>query len=126
MNDEELIQKIYDASFEVRNNLSAGYFESVYQNALVYELRNRGINVISEALIPVYYKGILVGNYKADILVENRIIIELKACANLTAQHEAQLVNYLTATKINIGLLINFGDRYCFHRKVRNLATSRS
>lgn len=120
MNDEELIQEVYNASFEVRNNLTAGYFESVYQNALAYELRKRGINVITEALIPVFYKGILVGNYKADILVENRIIIELKACANLTAQHEAQLVNYLTATKIDIGLLINFGERYCFHRKVRD------
>jgi GxxExxY protein len=107
--DKELTQIIIGAAFEVHNVLGVGFLEKVYQMALVKELTLQGVHVQPEAKIPVYYKNEQVGDYSADILVENRIILELKALSNLTTEHEAQLLNYLEATGLKIGLLINFG-----------------
>jgi len=105
----ELLDEVKDAAFEVRKNLSFGYLESVYQRALLYELQDRGIKAVIEAPIEARYKGRTVGEFRADILVEDKIIIELKACQNLLPAHEAQLVNYLQTTGIDKGLLINYG-----------------
>jgi GxxExxY protein len=93
----------------VHNILGAGFLEKVYQNALAKELRLRGHQADVEARMPVYYKGELVGDYSADILVNGRIILELKALSDFTSQHEAQLLNYLKATDNKVGLLLNFG-----------------
>jgi GxxExxY protein len=107
--DKELTEKIIGAAFEVHNTLGAGFLEKVYQNALVKELKLRGYQAEPEVKIPVYYKDELVGDYSADILVEGRIILELKALSDLASEHEAQLLNYLKATSFKVGLLINFG-----------------
>ncbi len=109
--DSELTRSIIGAAFEVHNILGAGFLEKVYRNALVKELRLQGIQAQSEVQIPVYYKGELVGDYHADILVDGRIILELKALSALTSEHEAQLLNYLKATGYKIGLLLNFGAK---------------
>lgn len=88
-----------------------GFLERVYQNALYYELLERGFNCKVQYPLKVYYKEYLVGEYVADIIVNDKIILELKACSELCDYHEAQLVNYLKATSIELGLLLNFGER---------------
>jgi GxxExxY protein len=95
----------------VHNVLGPGFLEKVYRNALLKELLVRGHGAEAEVKIPVYYKGESVGDYYADVLVDERVILELKALAGLTGEHEAQLLNYLKATGLKIGLLLNFGTR---------------
>lgn len=115
-----LLKIIKDAAYEVRLNLGYGYLESVYQNALMIELRNRGIYAEKEVAIPVWYKGEQVGDFRADILVEKSIILELKAVRELNPIHEAQLVNYLVATGLDYGYLINYGgDKFRIALKTR-------
>lgn len=109
MNDDELIRIINKAAFEVRKNLIPGYLESVYQNALLIELSNVGLKAETEVPLNVFYKNNVVGSFKADIIVENRIIIELKAVNSLLPIHEVQLVNYLQTTGFEKGILINYG-----------------
>ena len=109
MNSEILIKKIIQCAYNVRTQLSAGFLETVYQKALLIELKKNGISAEAEVPIDVYYDENIVGEYRADIIVEKQIIIELKAIQKLSPIHEAQLVNYLTATRIDYGLLINFG-----------------
>ncbi len=109
MDIEQLISAVISAAYEVRITLGTGFLESVYQNALMTELESRGIKTEKETPLAVKYKGHIVGDFRCDILVDNRIIIELKAVGLLLPAHEAQLVNYLTATGIDHGLLINFG-----------------
>lgn len=109
MTDEKILSIIKDAAFQVRRALTPGYLESVYRNALVVELKARGLSAETEVPIKVQYKGIIVGDFRADILVEKRVIIELKAIMELHPIHEAQLVNYLTATGLDYGYLINYG-----------------
>ena len=109
MDSEILIKKIIQCAYNVRTQLPAGFLESVYQKALLIELEKNGVPATAEAPISVYYDNLIVGEYRADIIVENQIIIELKAIQKLSPIHEAQLVNYLTATRIDYGLLINFG-----------------
>ena len=109
--DKTLTGKIIGAAFEVHNILGPGFLEKVYQNAMVKELQLRGCKAEPEVKIPVYYKDEMVGDYYVDILVEGRIIVELKALSNLTTEHEAQLLNYLKATSHKVGLLLNFGTR---------------
>jgi GxxExxY protein len=125
MEFEELVQTVIQCAYNVRLQLSSGYLEMVYQNALLIELDKHGIFAETEVAVPVYYDDVVVGEYKADIIVEGKIIIELKAIQNLLPIHEAQLVNYLTATKIDCGLLINFGgDRLVIKRKYRTFKKS--
>jgi len=120
MNDNELLHIIKDAAYEVRLALDPGYLESVYQNALIVELRSRGLFVEKEAPVEVRYKGTVVGDFRADILVEKRIIIELKAVREINPAHEAQLVNYLNATGLDYGYLINYGgEKYRIALKSR-------
>lgn len=108
---KELLQEIKDAAYAVRTALLPGYLECVYRNALVYELQSRGLDAKAEVPIKAYYKGVVVGDYRVDILVENEVILELKACSELNAEHEKQLVNYLKVTGLECGFLINYGDQ---------------
>jgi GxxExxY protein len=100
--------QILESAFEVSNTLGAGFLEKVYQRALVRELRLRGIQSVPEASVPVFYKGERVGDYYADIIVENTVVVELKCVEKLAKEHMAQCLNYLKASKIEICLLINF------------------
>ena len=108
MKEEELTYKIRGCVYEVSRELGAGFLELVYKNALLHELSNAGLRYESEKKILVRYKGTQVGLYAADIIVEEKVILELKAQKQLTKAHEAQILNYLKATGIQVGLLINF------------------
>ena len=120
MEPESLVKKVIQSAYNVRLQLPAVFLESVYQKALLIELEKNGISAKGEVPINVYYDECVVGEFRADIVIENKIIIELKAVQNLSLIHEAQLVNYLTATKIDCGLLINFGgERIEIKRKFR-------
>jgi GxxExxY protein len=108
MNIDDLTYKINGAIFEVNKVLGAGFLEKVYENALLFEFRNIGLKAKAQVPIDINYKGKLVGKYFADIVVEDLVILEIKAVESLQKIHEAQLLNYLKATKYKIGLLINF------------------
>lgn len=105
------------AFFKVYNRLGYGFLEKVYHNALYIELENNGLDVLSQYPITVNYEGNEVGEYYADLVVDNCIIIEVKACEALKEEHEYQLVNYLKATDKEVGLLLNFGKKPAFKRK---------
>lgn len=111
METELLLKEIVDACYCVHATLHQGFYESVYQRALIHELALRGIDADMERHIPVYYKGITVGTFKADIIVDSKVIVELKTVADLGLEHELQLVNYLEATGLETGLLVNFGSK---------------
>jgi GxxExxY protein len=113
----EITDKIIAAFYKVYNTLGYGFLEKVYENAMVIELRKQGLEVIAQAPITVYYEEHLVGEYFADLLVTNAVIIELKAAKDLADEHEAQLLNYLKATPHEVGLLLNFGPQPRFKRK---------
>ena len=115
---EELTAEIIQAFYEVYNELGFGFLENVYQNALYFELINRGFKVESQKTIKVYYQKQLVGNYKADLLINELIILELKAVDYLAEEHGQQLINYLKATDKEVGLLLNFGMKPEIRRKV--------
>ncbi len=108
MNIDDLTYKINGAIFEVNKVLGPGFMEKVYENALLVEFRNMGLNAKAQVPINVNYKGEIVGEYFADIVVEDKVILELKAVESLQKIHEAQLLNYLRATKYKVGLLVNF------------------
>ena len=120
MEDQELTEKIIGCAMKVHSTLGPGFLESVYQKALAHELRKAGLQVECEQPIAVQYDGVPVGEFSADMLVEDRVMLELKANQALAPANEVQLVNYLTATGIEIGLLVNFGaERLEFKRKTR-------
>jgi hypothetical protein len=121
MDTERLIKLIINTAYEVRSHLVAGYLESVYKKALLLELEDAGLKVEDEVELPVLYKGHVIGDFRVDIIVEECVIIELKAVAHLLPAHEIQLVNYLTIAEIDNGLLINFGaaERLEIKRKYR-------
>ena len=108
MNDP-LTEQVIGAAFRVHNTFGFGFLESVYEKALSIELTSSGINHTTQAPIRVTYDGRIVGDFVADMLVMDRLIVELKSVAQLNTAHEVQLVNYLTATGIESGLLVNFG-----------------
>ena len=109
---------ILKSFYKVYNNLGYGSLEKVYENALLYELRNQGLDCEKQKPIKVYYEQIQVGEYYADIIVNECIILELKAAESIAEEHEFQLINYLKATEIEIGLLLNFGKNPEFKRKI--------
>lgn len=120
MQHEELTRAIIGCAMIVHRGLGPGYLESVYQNALAWELRSARIPIECEHRIEVRYRSALVGEFVADMVIAGVVLVELKAVRALAPAHEAQLVNYLAATGIEIGLLINFGaDRLAFKRKTR-------
>lgn len=110
MQTNEITEKIIGASYTVANALGNGFLEKVYENALVVELNLLGLKVESQRKLEVFYKDICVGEYFADLYVENEVVVELKSAKTLASVHQAQLLNYLKATKKKIGLLINFGS----------------
>lgn len=114
----EITETILKAYFNVYNELGHGFLEKVYERAMMIELKDLGLNCESQSEINVKYKDNLVGEYYADIIVGNKVIVELKAIENIKKEHEAQLVHYLKATDIEVGLLLNFGSRAQFKRKV--------
>ncbi len=119
-NDELLIKRIIQCIYNVRGVLSPGFLEKVYKNALYIELKDQGIPVETEVPVNVYYKNHVVGSYKADMIVNKNIIIELKATQHLSLENEVQLVNYLTALNIENGILVNFGsDKIEIKRKYK-------
>ena len=120
MDVDTLVKTVIECSKNIRRHLGPGYLESVYKNAMLVELKKNGLSYEIEKPINVYYEDILVGDFKADIVVEKVLILELKAVQSLHMAHEIQLVNYLTATGVDNGLLINFGsEELQFKRKYR-------
>ena len=117
---KELTDKIIHAFYCVYNELGFGFLENVYQNALYFELLNNGFKVEPQKAIEVYYQTQLVGKYKADLVVNDLIILELKAVDYLIEEHELQLINYLKATNKEVGLLLNFGMKPEIRRKAFN------
>lgn len=113
-----LTEKIIKAFFKVNNTLGYGFLEKVYENAMAIELIKMGCNVRQQQNIKVYYETEEVGDYYADLLIDDLVIIELKAAESLCEEHEAQLINYLKATKMEVGLLMNFGKKAEFKRKI--------
>lgn len=111
-------QKIIKCFYEVYNTLGYGFLEKVYENAMFYELKGNGFYCEKQKKIKVIYKGDEVGEYYADLLVDNEIILELKAAEALCKENEYQLINYLKATNIEIGLLLNFGEKPEIRRKI--------
>lgn len=108
MNLKELTYQINGAVYEVNKVLGAGFLEKVYENALLVELQKRGLRAEAQVPIKVSYKGEIVGDYFADIVVDGQVILEIKAIESLSKIHEAQLLNYLKATGCKVGLLVNF------------------
>ena len=117
---DQLITEVIECAKRIRRQLGPGFLEKVYKNAMVVELRKLKLNFETEKLIQVLYDGIVVGEYRTDIIVEGKLNLELKATHDLSIANEVQLVNYLTSTQIDDGLLINFGaDKLQFKRKYR-------
>jgi GxxExxY protein len=115
---EELTSKIIGAFFKVYNTLGYGFLEKVYENSLKIELLKLGFKVEQQKNIRVFYEGYDVGDYFADLIISDLVIIELKAAEAICEEHEAQLLNYLKATNKEVGLLLNFGKEAKFVRKV--------
>lgn len=119
MEINELTERVIGCAYAVHNQLGPGFLEKVYENALRIELEEAGLPVLQQHPIPVHYRGRVVGDFFADLMLENRLIVELKAVRTLAKEHEVQLVNYLTATGIDDGLLLNFGPSVEVKRKFR-------
>ena len=119
MTDDDLTHIIIGCAYKVHNTLGLGFLEKIYENALRIELEKLGLTVKQQEPIRVIYDGQIVGEYYADLWINERIVVELKAALALAREHEVQLVNYLTATGVNDGLLINFGPSVQVKRKFR-------
>lgn len=119
----ELTEKIIGCAYKVSNGLGCGFLEKPYKNALAHELRKCGLAVAQQHAVQIYYDGIVVGDYVADLLVENSVLVELKAVRELDEVHRAQCLNYLKATGLAVCLLINFGNPRV---DIRRIVQSRS
>ncbi|MBM4166881.1 MAG: GxxExxY protein [Ignavibacteria bacterium] len=115
---KDITDKILQAFFKVYNTLGYGFLEKVYENAMFIELCAMGLHIEKQKQIKVYYNNNIVGDYVADLIANNCVIIELKAAENIAEEHEFQLINYLRATEIEVGLLLNFGKTPQFKRKI--------
>ncbi|WP_133527110.1 GxxExxY protein [Flavobacterium sp. 245] len=113
---KEISKPILKIFYDVYNELGYGFLEKVYQNAMYFELKAQGYKVEAQKQIKVYFKNQLVGEFYADLLIEDTIIVELKVCEYLISSHIAQLMNYLKSTQIQVGLLLNFGETPEFKR----------
>ena len=121
MVDEELTGKVIGCAMEVHRELGPGYLEKVYENALVIALRSCGMSADQQVPVPARFRGAVAGDFIADLIVDKRLIVELKAVSGLLPVHESQLVSYLKSTGIDVGLLINFGAQSLqFKRKYRD------
>ena len=119
MEINNLTHKVIGCAYKVHKVLGAGFLEKVYENSLTIELRKQGIYARQQVKLPVWYDGQRVGMYFPDLWIENQLIVELKAIVALAPEHEIKLIHYLTATGIDNGLLINFGDTVQIKRKFR-------
>ena len=117
---KELTHFIIKSFYDVYNELGGGFLESVYENAMTLVLQQQGLQVETQKEIAVYFRGNIIGNFRADMVVEEKVLLELKAVRCLEPVHEAQLLNYLKATTIEVGLLMNFGNEPTFKRLVYN------
>ena len=130
MIDEELTGRIIKVFYKIYNTLGYGFIESIYHNSMIIELVKEGLSIETEKPISVYYGPNVVGTFSADLVVEEKIILELKAKESLHSAHEAQLTNYLRATDVELGFLLNFGKepefkrKYFSNEKKRRLANS--
>ncbi len=115
---KSLTEKVIKIFYKVYNKLGYGFLEKVYENAMMLEFAREGISTFPQSAIKVFYENEAVGEYFADILVDNKVIVEIKAAKNLVIDNEAQLLNYLKATNIEVGLLLNFGPKPEIKRKV--------
>ncbi|WP_396143197.1 GxxExxY protein [Flavobacterium sp.] len=115
---KDLTDVILKTFYEVYNELGYGFLEKVYQNSLLIELRNKGLNVIPQKKIKVFYRGNEVGEYFADLIVEDKVVLELKAVEYIVEEFENQLLNYLKGTDCEVGLLLNFGKKPEFRRRI--------
>ena len=124
---EEIITTVMDCAARVRKHLHAGYLEKIYEKALLIELKETGLEADSQVELNVQYKGEILGTFAVDILVENRLVVELKATQDISPAHEMQVANYLTATGIDDGLIVNFGNENSiqFRRKYRTYRPKR-
>jgi len=121
-----LTKRIIQVVFTVHNILGSGFLEKVYENAMVIELGKAGMKVMQQYPLQVTYKGLVIGEYFADLMVEEKIILELKAVSHILPAHEVQLVNYLKATETEVGLLINFANKQVeVRRKIQSRSYSR-
>jgi GxxExxY protein len=118
--EKELTGKIIGAFFECHKILRYGYLESVYRRALAMELSARGLSAVEEAPVTVKYKGVPVGSFRLDLLVEGRVVVEAKATATLGPTDKRQLINYLRATDLEVGLLLHFGPEPRFQRCINS------
>ena len=126
VSSDQLSQKVIGEAMHVHRILGSGFAELVYQNSLVIRLKKAGLTVEVGKPLPVYFEGDIVGNFETDIIVEGRLLLELKAVSVLVPAHEVQLVNYLTATLIDVGLLLNFGSKSLeIKRRTRGYLASR-
>lgn len=115
---KELTDKVIKIFYKVYNKLGYGFLEKVYENAMMIELKKEGIPAVAQSPVKVLYEGEIIGEYSADILVDNKVIVEIKAEKSLAVENEAQLLNYLKATEIEVGLLLNFGLKLEAKRKI--------
>ncbi|MCU1306781.1 MAG: hypothetical protein JWN45_1476 [Acidobacteriaceae bacterium] len=118
MKQEELTQRIIGVFYSVYNELGHGFLESVYEQAMIVSLREAGLNVDTQVAVPVWFHGNRIGDFRADIVVNQLVLLELKAIAKLEASQEAPLLNYLRATDFEIGLLLNFGPKAEIKRRI--------
>jgi|TARA_B100001964_G_scaffold4951_1_gene5399 GxxExxY protein len=114
---KELTEKIIEIFYRVYNKLGYGFLEKVYENAMMIEFKKENISAVSQSAIKVLYEGEIVGQYFADVLILGKIIEEIKAVKNIAEEHEAQLLNYLKAIDIEVGLSLNYGPKPSFKRK---------
>ena len=117
---EDLTGKILQACFEVNKELGTGFLESVYEKSLLVALKQKNLQVAAQVPLLVKFRNVIVGEFYADILVEGKVLIELKAVSNLANEHYAQLLNYLKATNLEVGMLINFGSPKLEYRRFDN------
>jgi GxxExxY protein len=115
---EEITRDIIGAAFDVQKELGYGFLEKVYENAMILELQERGQQVSQQVPIDVFYKGQQIGHYVADLVVEGKVLVELKMGKELLPRYEAQMLNYLKATGIKVGLLVNFGPEKCEFKRM--------
>jgi GxxExxY protein len=118
-------KSIIGAFYDVYNDLGYGFLKSVYEESLVVALRASGMTVERQVPITVWFRGVKVGDFRADLLIDQAVLVELKACRTLESAHEAQLLHYLKATELEAGLLLNFGQRPQFRRLLFDTARKR-
>jgi len=115
---KDITEKILSACFEVINELGSGFLESVYESALLIVLQEKGLIFKNQCTIDVFFRNQCVGQFYADILVEDKVVVEIKAVKNLLPEHQAQLINYLNATNKEVGLLVNFGNQKLEYKRL--------